>query len=65
MLLFELEKTMSERIASVKKAVVDGKHAEIEKLVQEAIDEKIDLGILINEALIGAMDIVGKRFAAG
>ncbi|MGO9315255.1 MAG: corrinoid protein [Syntrophobacteraceae bacterium] len=56
---------MNERIASIKKAVVDGKHAEIERLVQEAIDKKIDLGILINEAMIGAMDIVGKRFAAG
>jgi 5-methyltetrahydrofolate--homocysteine methyltransferase len=54
---------MNERIASIKKAVVDGKHAEIERLVQEAIDKKIDLGILINEAMIGAMDIVGKRFA--
>jgi 5-methyltetrahydrofolate--homocysteine methyltransferase len=55
---------MSELIASVKKAVVDGKHGEIEKLVKKAIDERIDLDILINEALIGAMDVVGKRFAA-
>src|SRR5208337_2003439 len=29
-----------------------------------AIDDKTDLNILINEALIGAMDIVGMRFAA-
>ena len=56
---------MSERIAAIKKAVVDGKHAEIEALVQEAIDEKTDLDILINEALTGAMEIVGKKFAAG
>ncbi len=55
---------MSERIESIKQAVVDGKHAEIEKMVQEAIDEKTDLEILINEALIGAMDIVGKKFSA-
>jgi len=55
---------MSELIAAVKKAVVDGRHGEIEKMVQEAIDENIDLEALINEALIGAMDVVGKRFAA-
>ncbi len=55
---------MSDRIASIRNAVVEGKHAEIETMVQEAIDEKTDLNILINEALIGAMDIVGKRFAA-
>jgi 5-methyltetrahydrofolate--homocysteine methyltransferase len=43
---------------------VDGKHAEIETMVREAIDDKTDLNALINEALIGAMDIVGKKFAA-
>jgi 5-methyltetrahydrofolate--homocysteine methyltransferase len=58
------ENAMSDRIASIKKAVVDGKHAEIETMVQEAIDDKTDLDILVNEALVGAMDIVGKRFAA-
>jgi len=55
---------MNECIALIRKAVVDGKHAEIEKMVREAIDDKTDLEIIINEALIGAMDIVGKRFAA-
>jgi 5-methyltetrahydrofolate--homocysteine methyltransferase len=58
------ESAMSDRIASIRNAVVEGKHAEIETMVQEAIDDKTDLNILINEALIGAMDIVGKRFAA-
>ncbi len=55
---------MNDRIASIRKAVVDGKHAEIETMVHEAIDDKTDLDALINEALIGAMDIVGKKFAA-
>ncbi|MFZ0928939.1 MAG: corrinoid protein [Syntrophobacteraceae bacterium] len=55
---------MSDRIATIKKAVVEGKHTEIETMVREAIDDKTDLDILINEALIGAMDIVGKMFAA-
>ncbi|MGA3116202.1 MAG: corrinoid protein [Syntrophobacteraceae bacterium] len=56
---------MSDRIATIKKAIVEGKHTEIETMVREAIGDKTDLDILINEALIGAMDIVGKMFAAG
>ncbi|MGA2402927.1 MAG: corrinoid protein [Syntrophobacteraceae bacterium] len=55
---------MNDLIASIKKAVVDGKHAEIETMVQRAIDDKADLDLVINEALIGAMEIVGQRFAA-
>ena len=55
---------MSDHIATVKKAVVDGRHTEIETLVQRAIDNKADLDTIINEALIGAMEIVGQRFAA-
>jgi 5-methyltetrahydrofolate--homocysteine methyltransferase len=55
---------MSDHIATIKKAVVDGKHTEIETLIQRAIDNKADLDTVINEALIGAMEIVGKRFAA-
>lgn len=52
-----------EHTALIKQAVVDGKHSDIEKMVQQAIDDKADLDTLINEALIGAMEIVGARFA--
>ncbi|MGO9687870.1 MAG: corrinoid protein [Syntrophobacteraceae bacterium] len=55
---------MSDYIATIRKAVVDGNHAEIETLVQRAIDNQADPDTLINEALTGAMEIVGKRFAA-
>ncbi len=55
---------MSDRIATIRKAVVDGRHAEIETLVQRAIDNNDDPDAVINEALIGAMEIVGKKFAA-
>ena len=55
---------MSDHIATIRKAVVDGQHAEIETLVQRALDNNDDPGAIINEALIGAMEIVGKRFAA-
>jgi 5-methyltetrahydrofolate--homocysteine methyltransferase len=42
---------------------VDGKHLDIEGLVQSAIDDGVDPNRLINDALIAAMDVVGQRFA--
>ncbi len=56
---------MSDRIEQVRQAVVNGKHKEIESLVQAAIDENVDLDGIINDALIGAMDIVGRKFGTG
>ena len=41
------------------------KHKEIEGLVKAAIDEKVDLNAIINDGLIEAMDIVGKKFGSG
>jgi 5-methyltetrahydrofolate--homocysteine methyltransferase len=58
------EKALSDRIAAIRQAVVDGMHAEIETLVQRAVDNNDDPNAVIDEALIGAMEIVGKRFAA-
>ena len=40
---------------------MNGKHKEIEGLVRAAINEKVDLSALINDGLIAAMDIVGKK----
>ena len=45
--------------------VVGGKFNDIEEAVQRAVDSGTDLNLLINDALISAMDIVGKRFADG
>jgi len=56
---------MSERIEQIKQAVIDGKHKEIEDQVRAAIEEKIDPEKIINEGLISAMDVVGKRFGEG
>ncbi len=56
---------MEERINEIREMVVVGKFKEIEAAVQEAIDEGADLERLINEGLIDAMDIVGKRFSEG
>ena len=54
---------MEKLLEEIKKIVIDGKHKEIESLVQKAIQEKADLDDLINRALIAAMDVVGDRFA--
>ena len=54
---------MEKLLEEIKKTVIDGKHKEIEALVQKAIQQKADLDDLINRALIAAMDVVGDRFA--
>jgi 5-methyltetrahydrofolate--homocysteine methyltransferase len=57
-------KRMHELIERIKQAVVAGKHKDIETLVHRAVDDKADIGTIVNEGLIGAMDIVGSKFAA-
>jgi 5-methyltetrahydrofolate--homocysteine methyltransferase len=52
-------------IEQIKDAVVSGKRKEIEGLVKAAIDEKVNLNAIINDGLIEAMDIVGKKFGSG
>ena len=54
---------MSEQFEQIRNAVVDGKHNEIEGLVEKVIQDGIALDRIVNEALIAAMDIVGKKFA--
>lgn len=56
---------MSRRIEEIKEAVVEGRHNDIEAMVQTAVREGCDHRRIIDEALIGAMDIVGKRFSDG
>jgi corrinoid protein of di/trimethylamine methyltransferase len=54
---------MTDILQTIKEMVVDGKFNDIEEQVQGAVDSGTDLNRLINDALISAMDIVGKRFA--
>jgi 5-methyltetrahydrofolate--homocysteine methyltransferase len=54
---------MSDYIEQIKQAVVYAKHKDIEELVKRAIDEKTDLDMIVNNALISAMDIVGMKFS--
>lgn len=56
---------MSDRIEQIKQAVIDGKHKDIVAQVQAAIEEQVDPERIINEGLISAMDVVGKRFGEG
>ncbi len=56
---------MTDIIDSIREMVVSGKFRDIEKEVQRAVDGGADLNGLINDGLISAMDIVGKRFADG
>lgn len=55
---------MSERLNTIKKAVINRKRKEIEGLVDGAIEAGIEPGRIINEGLIAAMDVVGAQFAA-
>ena len=54
---------MTDFIDTIKEMVVSGKFKDIEGEVQRAVDSGTDLNSLINDALISAMDIVGKQFA--
>ena len=54
---------MTDFIDTIKEMVVSGKFKDIEGEVQRAVDSGTDLNSLINDALISAMDIVGKKFA--
>ena len=56
---------MADHVTTIKEAVIKGKHKAIEELVNAAIADGEDLHRLINDALIGAMDVVGKRFGDG
>lgn len=49
----------------IKEAVVDGEIDEIQDLVQQAIDEGLEPGKIINEGLIGGMNVVAPLFRDG
>jgi len=56
---------MTDILETIREMVVGGKFKDIEEEVQRAVDSGTDLNRIINDALISAMDIVGKRFADG
>jgi len=56
---------MADHLNTIKGAVIGGKHGEIKGLVQQALDAGLDPGGIVNDALIAAMDVVGKDFGDG
>jgi 5-methyltetrahydrofolate--homocysteine methyltransferase len=56
---------MADHLGTIKEAVVTGKHKEIKALVKRAIEDGIAPGKIIDEALIPAMDVVGREFSLG
>ena len=49
------------KIQEVAQAVENGKVKLIQGLVQEALDEGCDPSAILNEGMIGAMNIVGEQ----
>jgi 5-methyltetrahydrofolate--homocysteine methyltransferase len=56
---------MADHMEAIKNAVIGGKHAEIKALVTQALDAGRDPTMIINDALIAAMDVVGTDFGSG
>lgn len=56
---------MTDHLNTIKTAVIGGRHGEIKGLVQQALDAGMDPGAIINDALIEAMDVVGRDFGDG
>jgi corrinoid protein of di/trimethylamine methyltransferase len=56
---------MADHLNTIKDAVIGGKHGEIKRIVQQALDAGLDPSAIINDALIAAMDVVGKDFGDG
>ena len=56
---------MGDHLDEIRDAVIGGKHKDIEDLVKAAIEDNVNLSELIDNAMIAAMDVVGKKFAEG
>jgi len=56
---------MNESIQKIKEGIIEGRHREIESLVHEICKTGISPDTVIQEGLIAAMDVVGRKFSAG
>lgn len=56
---------MADHLAIIKDTIIGGRHREIKDVVQQALDAGLDPNAIINDALIAAMDVVGRDFSAG
>ncbi len=56
---------MKEKLDPIYDAILDGDMRGMEALVQDALDAKLDVGMILHECLIPAMDEVGRLFEKG
>ena len=56
---------MKESVEKIKEVIIEGRHKEIESLVRDICETGISLDTVIQEGLIAAMDVVGRKFGAG
>ena len=55
---------MSDTLDKIKESIIGGQHKDIEALVQAALADDIAAGVIVNEAMIPAMDVVGRKFSS-
>ena len=46
-------------------SVIEGDGDKVEELTRQALDQKVEVKTILNDGLIAAMDVVGKRFESG
>lgn len=51
-----------EILQDIANSIISGKAPDTERLVQQALDENIPVKRVLNEGMIGGMDVVGKKF---
>ncbi|MFH0963550.1 MAG: corrinoid protein [Planctomycetota bacterium] len=49
-------------LKAISEQLQKGKAAEVEKLVKEAIDQKVDVEKILNEGLVAGMGVIGAKF---
>ncbi len=54
---------MSETIQAISRTVIERQKDTIEDLVKKGLDEGLGPDVIINQGLVGAMDVVGKQFS--
>jgi corrinoid protein of di/trimethylamine methyltransferase len=56
---------MEQILEQMANALIAGKQDEVIKLTQDALDQSIDPKEILDNGLLGGMDVVGQRFKAG
>ncbi|MGL5346613.1 MAG: cobalamin B12-binding domain-containing protein [Peptostreptococcaceae bacterium] len=54
-----------EYIAKIRELVMDGEEDELIEVIDEAIENNVEVGVIVKEGLIEAMNIIGPMMASG